>query len=157
MPFAQAASAAPPRQRRLASALAVARLGALHLALGWAKDFVPVTTLAAWASRPRRRCRTPPELAIGRVLRAGALVGHPDRDCLQRSVLLFRELSRIGAPATLAVGFRRVDDRLTGHAWVLFNGVVIAEPAADVSRFVPLMTFESGTPGPHLTPSNLHA
>jgi hypothetical protein len=130
-----------PRRQRLASGLAVARLAVLHVVLGGLKRVVPVSSLAAWAARPGRIRPTPADLAIGRVLRAGALVGSPDRDCLQRSVLLYRELRRIGAPAALAVGFRRVDDRLAGHAWVLLDGRVVGEPVPDIGRFVPVMTY----------------
>jgi hypothetical protein len=113
----------------------------MHVLLGGAKKVVPLTTLAAWASRPRRRRQTPPALVIGRVLRAGAIVGSPDRDCLQRSLLLYRELTRIGAAPTLAVGMRHTAGKLAGHAWVLLDGEVVAEPAGDVDGFVPVMLF----------------
>ena len=135
--------------RRLGSAIAVARLAALHLLLGLARHVVPVSGLAAWASRRRRPRLTSRDLVIGRVLRAGAIVGSPDRDCLQRSLLLYRELCRIGAPATLVVGVRKVDHALAGHAWVRLDGNVIAESDFDVDRFVPLLTFDA--------PSQLHA
>ena len=135
--------------RRFASAIAVARLGALHLLLGLAKRVVPVATLAAWASRRRRPRLASRDLVISRVLRAGAIVGSPDRDCLQRSLLLYRELCRIGAPATLVVGVRKVDHTLAGHAWVRLDGEVVAESDFDVDRFMPLLTFDA--------PSQLHA
>ena len=116
------------------------------MVLGCAKKFVPVASLAAWASRPRRHRSVSPELVIGRVLRAGAIVGAPDRDCLQRSLLLYRELSRVGAPATLAIGMKRHHDRLAGHAWVLLDGQVVAESAEDVAGFVPVLTFDGRQP-----------
>jgi hypothetical protein len=130
------------RSTRLASAAAVARLAVLFLILAGAKRMASVQTLAAWASRPvRRQRRTPHALVVGRVLRAGTLVGSPDRDCLQRSLLLYRELRRAGAPATLVVGMRRGGGVLAGHAWVHVNGDVLVESAADVGGFEPVLTF----------------
>lgn len=146
MPSAPAGEvgAIPRHRQRLATGWAVARLAALHLVLGGLKHVVAVSTLATWAARAKRRGGVPAALAIGRVLRAGALVGSPERDCLQRSLLLYRELCRIGAPATLAIGLRRTGDVLAGHAWVVLDGAVVGEPEAEIHRFVPVTTFGAG-------------
>ena len=48
-----------------------------------------------------------------------------EEDCLQSSLILYRELSALGADPKLAVGFRRLDDRVEGHAWVFVDGRVI--------------------------------
>lgn len=46
-------------------------------------------------------------------------------DCLEGSLVLYRELSSVGANPTLAVGFRKNGSRLEGHAWVLVDGAVL--------------------------------
>ena len=44
---------------------------------------------------------------LGRAIKTSRLIGVPDRDCLQRSLLLYRVLSRAGANPRLVVGVRR--------------------------------------------------
>src|SRR5262249_31997015 len=98
------------------------------------------------------------------VLRLSQLTGLPDRDCLQRSLLLYRVLSRAGAEPTLVVGFDRIDGRILGHARVTTDGHAVIEREADLLRFSP--TFSFGTRGalllqptlntPPAKPSNFH-
>jgi Transglutaminase-like superfamily len=64
-----------------------------------------------------------------------------DRDCLQRSLLLYRVLSRAGADPTLVVGFQRLDSRIMGHTWVLIDGHAVIESDADLIRFSPALRF----------------
>jgi hypothetical protein len=75
------------------------------------------------------------------VLRLSRLVGLPDRDCLQRSLLLYRVLSRAGADPKLVVGFNRMDNRILGHAWVIVDGHAINEHETDLLRFTPALSF----------------
>jgi hypothetical protein len=102
-------------------ALIVARLAPLFVVLGIAKHVVRIDRLARWAwQTPGPTPREPRDARrlVSLVLRLGALAGQPDRDCLQRSLLLYRELSRAGADPRLHVAFRRENVRLVGHAWV---------------------------------------
>jgi hypothetical protein len=78
------------------------------------------------------------------VLRTGTVAGMPDRDCLQRSLLLYGELAAAGLQPVLTVGLRRQDGRLLGHAWVCVNGAVVAEPELDAARFETLASFGAG-------------
>jgi len=71
------------------------------------------------------------------------LISLRDRDCLQRSLLLYRVLSRASADPTLIVGFHRTNDRILGHAWVVVDGESIIEPEADLSRFSVTLRFGS--------------
>jgi len=138
---------------RWRTAFAVCRLLPWFLALGALKRLVSVPTLARWSWRqPRGHRADDPHLVASIascVLRTGTIAGVPDRDCLQRSLLLYRELSAAGLRPELAVGFQRVNGTLSGHAWVTVAGVVVAEPELDESSFEPMMRFgESGAPIP---------
>ena len=133
--------------RRLATASALCRLVWWFWILQLAKHVLPLRMLARWSWRRHDDSSPPPprSVMVSRVLRAGEIAGVPDRDCLQRSLLLYRELSRYGYGPTLMVGLRREHGGTVGHAWVSCGGEVIAEPTADVERFEPILRF--GTSG----------
>ena len=127
---------------RLAHGVRLARLLAAFSALGVLKHIVSLPTLARWAW-PRSAVASPraAELIATDVLRAGNFAGWPDRDCLQRSLLLYRELARGGFGPELVVGFERGSGGLTGHAWVRAGGRVIADAETAVGRFEEVMVF----------------
>ena len=124
------------------NAWAVGRLLPLYLALGALKHVVPVQTLARWAWHAPTRTNDPDAVrrAVARVWRTQGLVHLGDRDCLQRSLLLYRELSRLGADPTLMVGFRQAAQRTQGHAWVETRGAVAFEPD-EVHTYVAAFSF----------------
>jgi hypothetical protein len=124
------------------NALAIGRLLPLYVALGALKHVVPVQTLARWAWRPPAGPADPEHVrrAIARVWRTQGLLNLGDRDCLQRSLLLYRELSRLGADPTLTIGFRQSAQHLQGHAWVTTPEEAVAEPAG-VTGYVPAIRF----------------
>jgi hypothetical protein len=122
----------------------MARLYPLFLALTVAKHVLPISTLArlSWRrSRTTSRDRVAEQRLVSAVLRLGGWAGHPERDCLQRSLLLYRELSYVGADPRLIVGFRRGDRRLEGHAWVETDDTPIAETSARDHGFETLWSF----------------
>jgi hypothetical protein len=133
------------RASRMKSALQAGRLVPLFLLFGALKHIIPVQHLARLAWRPPADSAGPEvrDRIASTVLRVGALAGWPDRDCLQRSLLLYRELSRLGAEPELVVGFRKDEERVTGHAWVRAGGRPIAEDEADLCAFVPTLRFGS--------------
>jgi hypothetical protein len=49
------------------------------------------------------------------------------RACMRRSLALYRELTRMGHPATIHFGVRRENAALVGHSWVTLNGVPVGE------------------------------
>ena len=49
------------------------------------------------------------------------------RACTRRSLALYRELTRMGHPATIHFGVRRENAALAGHSWVTLNGVPMGE------------------------------
>lgn len=129
-----------PLGRWCGNALAIGRLLPLYVALGALKHLVPVQTLARWAWRPSAGPADPERVrrAVARVWRMQGLLNLGDRDCLQRSLLLYRELSRLGADPRLTIGFRQ-SARMQGHAWVTCDEIV-AEPAS-VTGYVPAIRF----------------
>jgi hypothetical protein len=120
----------------------LARLLATFSALGVLKHLVSLPTLVRWASQaPSGRTARAADDIASDVVRAGAFGGWPDRDCLQRSLLLYRELARAGWRPELVVGFERGSAGLLGHAWVRAGGRVIADGDAAVARFEPALVF----------------
>lgn len=128
-------------RQRAATVLAVPRLAAWYLTFGVLKYVLPLGSFARWTWRdPRRaRQREVERLLVERVKRVQRLLGGLDRDCLQRSLLLYRELSRAGADPVLVVGFRRAQGRLRGHAWIVADNDTVAE--GDVREFVEMVRF----------------
>jgi hypothetical protein len=117
------------------------RLWAIYCLLAVLKRWVPLPTLARWAWVDGRRPRD--RRSEQRV--AGVIGGlrrrlHVSDDCLQASLLLYRELSRLGADPMLAVGFRRAGERLEGHAWVAVDGRPLQD-AGDPDSFVSVFYF----------------
>lgn len=95
------------------------RLLPAYLAYGILKRFVSFPRLARSAWRPARAGdadRGP--RAIAAITRLSHRLSRGERDCLQRSLVLFRELSRAGADPVLMMGFRRSATGVEGHAWV---------------------------------------
>lgn len=112
--------------------------------LGLLKHLVPLKwLLARWAWRPPagQRNREAERRLAGNVLRLRQLIGLPDRDCLQRSLLLYRVLSRAGANPKLVVGFHRLNGQITGHAWVLVDGHPVLESKDALRQFSSAMAF----------------
>ncbi|HYN10689.1 MAG TPA: lasso peptide biosynthesis B2 protein [Vicinamibacterales bacterium] len=127
------------------NAVAVGRLFPAYVAFAVLKRLVPVQTLARWAWQPPRGASNPEHIrqAVARVWRTQGLANLGDRDCLQRSLLLYRELSRLGANPTLMIGFRQAASQTQGHAWVVARDALGLEPP-DLTQYVPAFGF-----GPH--------
>jgi hypothetical protein len=128
---------------RLRNKLVVGKLFPAYLILGVLKHLVPLKWLARWAWVPATalRDRAAERKLAATVARLSQLVGLPDRDCLQRSLILYRVLSRAGADPRLVIGFHRADNRVVGHAWVLVDGNAMIEPNADLLKFSPTLVF----------------
>jgi len=132
--------------RRLRHGLALGGLVPAYVVLGAFKHVLPVERLARWAWRApdptvdgeKVRAR------VGLVLRLSRVAGRGDRDCLQRSLLLYRELSRGGADPVLVMGFRRDGGRIEGHAWVESRGRVIGDSADEVGRYAGMLRMGRG-------------
>ena len=136
--------------RRTRRAMRVLRLLPAYLALGLAKHLVRLERLVRWAWRVPAGQR---DVVAEREIQSDLdvlwrLTPLRDRDCLQRSLLLYRELSAAGSDPMLVTGIRRIDGRVEGHAWVVLDGRPCDAPS-HVSQFEPLLTFGAhGEPVP---------
>ena len=121
------------------------RLAPAYLALGLLKHVIPLSTLARWAwiggssppADPAVRQRI--VRSVGRLQR---WFGR-GRDCLQSSLLLYRELSRRGDDPVLCVGFRRQGHGLEGHAWVSAQGHPVMNESYE-EPFLSIIAFGTG-------------
>jgi hypothetical protein len=114
-----------------------------YVLLGLLKHLVPLRWLAkwTWCEKAGPRDRLAERRLTANVLRLSKLLRIADRDCLQRSLLLYRLLSAVGADPELVVGFREQDGKIIGHAWVLVDDMSIVEPESDLVRFSPVLRF----------------
>jgi hypothetical protein len=119
------------------------RIVPAYLLLGVLKHLVPLRSLAkwTWCEVVWPRDRLAERRLTANVLRLSKLLRISDRDCLQRSLLLYRLLSAAGASPELVVGFREQEGKIIGHAWVLVDGKSLVEPESDLVRFSPVFRF----------------
>ena len=94
------------------------RIVPAYLLLGLLKHLVPLRSLAkwTWCEKTGPRDRVAERRLTANVLRLSKLLRIADRDCLQRSLLLYRLLSAVGADPELVVGFREQDGKIIGLA-----------------------------------------
>lgn len=137
----------PSRARRRArDAADVLSLLPVYLMFGVLKHAVPLPRLARWAWRGGAAApdASAAARAVSAAVRIGRWLGVADRDCLQRSLLLYRELSRAGLQPRLVMAFRRDEAGVRGHAWVESGGPARPVPAEDVSSYVVALSFGAG-------------
>jgi len=109
------------------------------------KHVVPLSTLVlAVRRRPRGAASPHRERQIVVLARwAARLWAWSSSDtCLERALVSYRYLSRIGADVRLVFGFAREGARVKGHAWIVVDGVAIDEDEAALSSFIPAGTFD---------------
>lgn len=117
-------------------------------AVGWAcvlpalKRTVPLPVLARLLWRRSHGVHRHPTHA-GRIEKVARWIYGPSalsapRNCLERSLLLYRLLSKHHDDAQIVTGVRRGEGQWQGHAWVLVDGRPFGEPAANVEDFTPL-------------------
>ena len=133
----------PIATNRIRTVLDGFRIVPAYLLLGLLKHLVPLRSLAKWTWCETAGPRDPlaERRLTANVLRLSKLLRIADRDCLQRSLLLYRLLSAAGADPELVVGFREQDGKIIGHAWVLVDEMSIVEPELDLARFSPVLRF----------------
>ncbi len=60
----------------------------------------------------------------------------PQNTCLERSLILYRFLSRNNSEPQLVTGMRQTEDRIwKGHAWIVVDGSPLDESVASVQDF----------------------
>jgi len=119
------------------------RIVPAYLLLGVLKHLVPLRSLAkwTWCETTGPRDRLAERRLTANVLRLSKLLQISDRNCLQRSLLLYRLLSAAGADPELVVGLHEHDGKIMGHAWVLVEGKSLVEPEPALLRFSPVLRF----------------
>lgn len=130
-------------RHRAGTGFALLRLVPAYVAFGLLKHVVPVASLArfAWRETTTVQGEDRQRLAVARVVKVRKFLRRWDRDCVQTSLLIYRELSGIGADPMLAIGFRRSEGRLDGHAWVIVGGVAVGDTAPSDLKFTPTCFF----------------
>ena len=130
--------------KRPADVWLAARMAAWAAVLPVLKFALPLPRLVRLvAARPSRRARDRErERKVARVAARiyGSSVVPMGDNCLERSLVTYRYLTRLNADPKLVVGVRR-DGDLRGHVWVTIDGEPVHDSREYVERFVPLTTF----------------
>jgi hypothetical protein len=120
----------------------VLRLLGWRVALAALKRTVPIPTLVRLMATPGgRSTRDTP-----RIVELVDWLYAPRREqdlgnCLDRSLVLYRYLSRNEPGTRLVLGMRRGSSELEGHAWVMAGDRAFGETPASGGGFVTLATF----------------
>jgi hypothetical protein len=124
----------------------VIRAAVWMTALRVAKFLVPLPRLARlMQATPSARVRHPSRerrvtQLVDRVANGLRLA---DRgNCLERSLVLYRMLGRIGAAPQLIIGVTRSGGAVAGHAWVAVDGRPVGELVPD--DMTPIAVFQNG-------------
>jgi hypothetical protein len=123
--------------------LAVGRILPAYVIFAVMKHLLPLRWLVrlAWQHPVGPRDREVERRAAANVWRLSQLAGLSDHDCLQRSLVLYRLLSRAAADPRLVVGLRRSDGCVEGHVWVIVDGHAVSEPDPGLLHFWPVLVF----------------
>jgi hypothetical protein len=128
--------------RSPSDALLAVRLLGWRLALAVLKRTVPIETLVRLMATPGGRSTRDTR----RIVELVNWLYAPRRNrelgnCLDRSLVLYRFLSRNEPGTRLVLGMRRGSSELEGHAWVIAGDRAIGATPANAGGFVPLATF----------------
>ena len=132
-------------ERRFADASVVVRAAICMIVLRVAKFVLPLSRLARLMhatsrieSRDLPRERRVTHL-VDRVAHNLRLADHGN--CLERSLVLYRMLGRLGASPQLIIGITRNGGALGGHAWVSVDGQPVGELIPD--DMTPIAVFQN--------------
>lgn len=128
-----------------ADAWLLTRMAAWAPVLPVLKRALPLPRLVALlASQPRRQARDADlERRIARIARLlyRGRTGTFRDNCLERSLVAYRFLGRAGAGPELRVGFRREEDGVRGHVWVLLDGRPVHETSDELDGYGEVTAF----------------
>jgi hypothetical protein len=125
------------------------RMLAWSLLLPGLKYLVPLRVLARlmWSAPRRERQPDRERLIVFLAERIYRLRPFLRRDnCLERSLLTYRFLSKSGADPRLVVGLEKSDDGYAGHAWVLVDDSPLFDTHGTLDRYVTLTEFAGPSP-----------
>jgi hypothetical protein len=131
---------------RLSDLWLAARLFLWSLALPILKRLLPLETLVrvVWAA-PTTTLRRPDlerrVVRLAHAVWARSPAGGSDENCLERSLAVYRFLSRLNADPELVTGVRKDGSDLVGHVWVTVEGNPLGEAVAELDEYTPMITF----------------
>jgi len=127
---------------KMATGAALVRLAGPYLAFRALCHLVSVERLVRLAWRPAAVTPRPvsPSVLAARTRRLAQLLG-ATADCLPRSLVLYRELSRQGVDPELVIGFGRTGESLAGHAWVTVGGQAVEASPDSMPAMIPACVF----------------
>jgi hypothetical protein len=122
------------------------RIASWALILPVLKRLIPLKSLAKFMWVPAKKEGTAEqERKIATLVRWLYKFIFPQNTCLERSLLLYRFLSRNNSDPRLVTGMRRADDHSwKGHAWILMGGKPFGESEASVEDFQTFAIFGPG-------------
>jgi hypothetical protein len=117
--------------------------------LGWRvclpvlKRFVPLPSLVRlmWSDAP-----LPVDVQAETIVRLAAILYPPREDgargnCYERSLVVYRYLSRARGNPTFVVGVDRAEGEVGGHVWVLLDGRPVHDTPEHLAGHVELVSF----------------
>jgi len=145
----------------------VARVSRVVSALARPSDSMLAVRVFAWAAFVRVAKYAMPLRTLVRIVSPPARPGPRDRErerrialfadwasrvvrpttrgnCLERSLAAYRYLVHAHADPRLVIGFRRGQDGVLGHAWVLVDGQPLSDSPATVAEYQVAMSFGAG-------------
>lgn len=123
------------------------RMAAWTAVLPLLKRILPLPRLVGLMTPAERSAKRDPRreqriAAIAKRLYHTRPVTHRD-NCLERSLVAYRFLSRAGAEPMLVVGFRREQKDIHGHVWVIVDGEPVHETPGELSAYETVTAFGS--------------
>ena len=115
-----------------------------RLAVPVLKHLLPLPVLVRFMAATRRggaELSGPRIERVRRLLMEGGRIVI-SRNCLDRSLVIYRFLSEVGASPLLVMGVNHGTSGVSGHAWIEVDGHALADATTD--SFVPILVFEAG-------------
>ena len=116
-----------------------------RLAVPVLKWVLPLPRLARFmwtpATRPQRDPARERQIVTLSEALSGPHGGHLLDNCLERSLVSYRFLSRAGAAPELVFGIARDGEPRRGHAWVMLDGNPVHDTPVSLERFEEFGTF----------------
>ena len=85
----------------------------------------------------------PPARPVERIVSIVARIGHlSGGNCLNRSLIAYRLLSRAGADPILTVGVAKTEE-VVGHTWVSIAGVPLLDEPGALAKYTEIVSFGS--------------
>jgi Transglutaminase-like superfamily len=128
-----------------ADAALALRMAGWRLVLPPMKDRLPLPRLVRlmWLGERARPVTPEREARIAELARVVYRSQHVSRrgNCLERSLVLYRYLSAVGADPYLVVGMRSGEAAVRGHAWVTVRGDPVEEPPHSLEGLTQVVSF----------------